>query len=516
MNRRVVFLLIAVATLSLSSCGKSQTPKEGVNYYLDSENGDDANNGLSEETAWRSIDKIRDVRLKAGDSLLFHRGSVFSGIFEIEAQGRSDCRIVIDAYGTGKKPCITAPDGSLYAVCIRNSDYVTLQNIEIINKGTERLARRTGVKVVCENYGTSHNVILNALDIHDVNGSLVKNEGGGSGILVYNRWDKDSVISVFDSLAIENCAIRRCERNAIIWSAPWSRKNWYLSTNTVVRKNLIEEVPGDGIVPIGCDGVLVEYNLMRDCTDLLPVDQAAAGIWPWSCDNTVIQFNEVSDHKAPWDAQGFDSDYNCTNTTIQYNYSHHNEGGFILICNAGKGETNPEDNIGNKGTVVQYNVSISDAVRTRKTRVGVFSPTIHIAGPCEDTHVHHNILHANVKPTRHIDRKMVTADSWGGYADNTTFTENVFYVPEPSAFNLTKSTRNTFDGNYYLGSFAGKPEDKQGHDTSDYYSSLLEKYPEGFGALSHLFEEVEIADGAATIKAVKKEAIHDFFEKMKQ
>ena len=493
MNRRVVFLLIAVATLSLSGCGKSQTPKEGVNYYLDSENGDDANNGLSEETAWRSIDKIRDVRLKAGDSLLFHRGSVFSGIFEIEAQGRSDCRIVIDAYGTGKKPCITAPDGSLYAVCIRNSDYVTLQNIEIINKGTERLARRTGVKVVCENYGTSHNVILNALDIHDVNGSLVKNEGGGSGILVYNRWDKDSVISVFDSLAIENCAIRRCERNAIIWSAPWSRKNWHLSTNTVVRK-----------------------NLMRDCTDLLPVDQAAAGIWPWSCDNTVIQFNEVSDHKAPWDAQGFDSDYNCTNTTIQYNYSHHNEGGFILICNAGKGETNPEDNIGNKGTVVQYNVSISDAVRTRKTRVGVFSPTIHIAGPCEDTHVHHNILHANVKPTRHIDRKMVTADSWGGYADNTTFTENVFYVPEPSAFNLTKSTRNTFDGNYYLGSFAGKPEDKQGHDTSDYYSSLLEKYPEGFGALSHLFEEVEIADGAATIKAVKKEAIHDFFEKMKQ
>lgn len=57
MNRRVVFLLIAVATLSLSGCGKSQTPKEGVNYYLDSENGDDANNGLSEETAWRSIDK---------------------------------------------------------------------------------------------------------------------------------------------------------------------------------------------------------------------------------------------------------------------------------------------------------------------------------------------------------------------------------------------------------------------------------------------------------------------------
>ena len=111
---------------------------------------------------------------------------------------------------------------------------------------------------------------------------------------------------------------------------------------------------------------------------------------------------------------------------------------------------------------------------------------------------------------------MVTADSWGGYADNTTFTENVFYAPEPSAFNLTKSTRNTFDGNYYLGSFSGKPKDSQGHVTSGYYSSFLEKKTEGFSTLLHLLEEVEVGDGAATIKVVKKEAIHDFFEKMKQ
>ena len=81
---------------------------------------------------------------------------------------------------------------------------------------------------------------------------------------------------------------------------------------------LIEDVPGDGIVPIGCDGALIEYNLMRNCPGTLPHSEAAAGFWPWSCDNTVMQFNEVSDHKAPWDAQGFDSDYNCRNTTIQY------------------------------------------------------------------------------------------------------------------------------------------------------------------------------------------------------
>lgn len=511
--KNVLFTIIVGSCLF--SC-QSQSGNRGINYYVDAQNGSDVNSGMSVQQAWKSLDRIKGVKLKAGDSLLFRRGCQFTGVLDISGQGTSVQRIVVDAYGYGAKPCITAPDSALYAVCIHNSDYITLQNLEIVNTGSERLPRRTGVKVACENYGTSRNIVLNALDIHDVNGSLVKKEGGGSGILIQNRWDNDSLISVFDSLTIENCVIRRCERNAIIWSAPWSRRNWHLSSHTVVRKNLIEEVPGDGIVPIGCDGALVEYNLMRNCPALLPDGEAAAGIWPWSCDNTVIQFNEVSDHKAPWDGQGFDSDFNCMNTTIRYNYSHDNEGGFILICNAGEGETDPADNIGNQGSVVCYNVSIGDAVRQRKTRVGIFSPTIHIAGPCKRTLVERNILHIGMKPSAEVDRKIVTSDSWGGYADSTSFRGNVFYAPalQPSAFNLTKSTNNLFEGNYYLGTFIGKPADAQGREPSTYYIALAGENTSSPLGLSFLFEEVTVGDGAAVMRAVKREAINDFFNKM--
>ena len=80
---------------------------------------------------------------------------------------------------------------------------------------------------------------------------------------------------------------------------------------------------------------------------------------------------------------------------MTYNFSHDNEGGFILICNSG--ESKPPYNIGNEGTVVQYNISIDDAVRTRKTRVGKFSPTIHIAGPTLGTLFSHNILFVSSK-----------------------------------------------------------------------------------------------------------------------
>ena len=58
-------------------------------------------------------------------------------------------------------------------------------------------------------------------------------------------------------------------------------------------------MPGDGIVPIGCDSTLIEHNVMRNCPANLPDSEAAAGIWPWSCDNTIIQFNEVSTIKLP-------------------------------------------------------------------------------------------------------------------------------------------------------------------------------------------------------------------------
>lgn len=505
----ITFILLAVTLLC--ACNKN-TQKQGRNYYFDARQGNDNADGLNEYSAWKSLEKLNDVQLQAGDSLLFRRGSVFEGIIEISAQGNAGKRIVIDAYGKGAKPCIKAPDASLYTILIRNSDYVTLQNLEITNTGSQRMPYRTGVKVMCENYGISHHIILNALNIHDVNGSLVKQEGGGSGILIENKGN--DMISIFDSLTIENCVIRRCERNAMIWSSYWNRQEWHPSTNTVVRKNLIEEVPGDGIVPIGCEAALIEYNLMRNCPATLPQTEAAAGIWPWSCDNTIIQFNEVSDHKAPWDAQGFDSDYNCNNTTIQYNYSHDNEGGFILICNSGS--TDKKVSIGNNGTIVQYNISINDATRTQPTRQGMFSPTIHIPGPCENTMVNNNILHVNPKPATNVDRSIITADSWDGYANQTTFKENVFYVPQLSEIRLYESTNNIFDGNYYLGLYKGKPEDKNGKDHSTFYNSLIDKDPTGFESLSPLFNTIEVGDGIATMKVVNKEAIRNFFNKIKE
>lgn len=435
MKKITCLLSACLLLLVLASCSEFSTT-----YYLDAANGNDNQSGLSESNAWKSLSKLRDVKLNPGDRVLLKRGNTFQGELEISGQGTSDNRIYIEAYGEGDKPCIVGNDTSLYAVRILNSDYLTLRNVEIVNTGKERKPHRTGLKIECRNYGVSKNIVIDGVDIRDVNGSLVKEEGGGSGILIVNG-GKD-VISVFDSLTIENCRIWRCARNAMIWSGYSSRENWHPSKHT------------------------------------------------------VIQFNEVSDHKAPWDAQGFDSDWNCRNTLIQYNYSHDNDGGMVLICNSG--ESPASFNAGNVGTVVQYNISINDGRRTRPTRVGMFSPLIHLAGPVKNTTIYRNIIHAGMKYIEEMDCSMMTFDSWGGYPDSTFVHENIFQSFEKSTFNFTKSTNNVFVHNYYVGRFTQKPDDRLPQSFPDEYS------------IPEMLEMVEIAGTYG--RFVKSTAIRKFFE----
>ncbi len=47
--------------------------------------------------------------------------------------------------------------------------------------------------------------------------------------------------------------------------------------------------------------------------------------------------------------------------------------------------------------VVRYNISIGDGIRPKETRAGMFSPSIHVAGPATHVLVEHNIIHANAK-----------------------------------------------------------------------------------------------------------------------
>ena len=69
----------------------------GTAYYV-SESGDDSNNGLTDDTSWKTLKKIDTADLRYGDAVFFKRGDIFRGHFETKKG------VTYSAYGTGEMP----------------------------------------------------------------------------------------------------------------------------------------------------------------------------------------------------------------------------------------------------------------------------------------------------------------------------------------------------------------------------------------------------------------------------
>lgn len=454
MNFTWKLICIVLIFFTFNRCTLNKTNRH--NYYFNPLSGNDNNTGTSPSQAFKDLSKIKTLHIEPGDSILLKSGAVFLQQLYISCKGSPDHLIVIGKYGGSKRPYIQLDGSKKSAVHIFNSEYVVLRDLEISNKGLKLVDGLTGVLVELSNYRTSKDITLDNLYIHDVYGTVYSNDkGGGSAIFCRNFVDgkADSISSRFDGLTIENCLIKNCQRDGIMMWGNWIRSKWNPNLHVVIRNNVLDGVPGHGIVPVACDSPIVEYNIMKNCPAILPDSVGADGIWPWSCDNAIVQYNIVSDQSAMGDAFGFDADYNCNHSLFQYNLSFNNKGGFLLICNSGGW---PKDwSAGNYGTIIRYNISINDGLRTAMVNVHhkkYFSPVINVTGPTENTLIEKNLFFLYKKPTPQVDKTLIDLTDWSGYPDSTFFKNNyissdVKYV----AVDSSKSTNNFFEGNWYTG-----------------------------------------------------------------
>ena len=414
-------------------------------YFVNATSGNDSNDGLAENSAWKSLEKVNTTSFNPGDSILFKAGETWSGQLEITTHGAIGHPVVFSRYGDGDDPRIDGNGEKDWTLLLLNSSFTEAENFELTNKGAGMKGGRYGAMMQADNKGAIYNTIFRKLSVHDVNGDVDKSKGGGGGIV----WKiGGETPSRFVDAVIEDCHVYDCERNGIVGKSAYTASEYqykkeYYSLKMQIRRNLVERIPGDGIVVLGCDSAVVEYNICRDFTDALPdlPGNAAAGIWPWNSHNTIIQYNEASGHQASWDAQGFDSDYNCDGTIIQYNYSHDNAGGFILIC------SNGQWNGYNDNSIVRYNISINDGYRTWG-RGADFCPSIHIAGNTFNTKIYNNTIYTKTKPSS-VDKQFIEATNWNGLPDVTYIYNNIFYAEEPTGLIMGESTNYDFSNNFY-------------------------------------------------------------------
>lgn len=413
--KRMGAVVLLAAGLAVAAVGAAE-------YHVDSRTGDDARDGATAGTAWRSLARVNTASFQPGDRVLFEAGSRWTGQLVVRAQGTPAHPVVFEATGTGTRPRLDTRGEFEDAILLSNAQHVVVRGFEITNTGTNRAPRR-GVHILADNAGTLTNLQVADLFIHDVNGTQSKKDNGG----IVFRTRGERVPSRFEGLRIERNIVWRVDRSGIVAQSYHAMRNhWFPSTNVVIRDNWIGDVGGDGITPWATDGCVVEHNIVQGANERAGTYNA--GIWPWSTDNTVMRLNRASGVKTLLDGQGFDSDYNSRNTVLEFNLSHDNEGGFLLICTPGR--RNPEANCGNVGTIARYNISRHDRART-----------FHVSA-AEQTLVHDNAVY--IGPGSDVQVLLLT--DWSGWANGLELRNNLFHSEGVARYG--HQVRRDADGSY--------------------------------------------------------------------
>ena len=202
----------------------------------------------------------------------------------------------------------------------------------------------------------------------------------------------------------------------------------------MVRSNSLSQIGGDGITVRDTEGALIEYNIAKDCR--YQNTGYNAGIWPFQASNTVVQYNEVYRTHGVQDGQGFDCDHLSMYTVMQYNYSHDNEGGFMLIMN-GFPHTAP---------TIRYNISQNDKDKTFEFARGTPAGTM----------IYNNTIYSDSVLTGR-GGVFDMANTRAGTGNREVFAfNNIFYYPEGQAFycgeiNNIKEKINLYNNAYYGG-----------------------------------------------------------------
>ncbi|MBI5382968.1 MAG: right-handed parallel beta-helix repeat-containing protein [Opitutae bacterium] len=433
-------------------------PGFAVSYYVDPA-GNDSRAGTSPEQAWKTLAKVSRTTFAPGDRILFKAGGVWSGQLRPRGSGREGACIALDCYGTGARPVIHGGGIQGGAIALLNQEYWEIRNFEVTNRGATQ-DQYVGVKVQNSTGGPLRHLRISYCTVHDINGYASGFYGTNAGIAVV----ADMNNSTWHDVVIENNEVYDLSRVGIFVGPSWQvggSPDWMKeprSQNIVIQNNAIWNLGGDGIINFVTSHVLIQHNVVYDTglhshreatgpkNPTSYLNAASAAIWNVISDDTIMQFNEVYRCMAGLDGEAFDIDMGTDRTVVQYNYSHNNLGGFLLICESGSPLVDIND------VKVRYNISQTDGLTKGPFHIGQygFPP-----GP-DKAEIHNNTVYVpayankEVKMWRPYGVKTIVGDAY--------IYNNIFYVLGKVTY--PGFTGAKFDHNVFYGHHPeNEPED---------------------------------------------------------
>jgi len=411
----VFLLLILVTPFIISNVFdvRQRAATVGTIYYVSSI-GNDSNSGTAQSAPWRTIGKLNTVVFMQGDQIVFEGGKTFDGMLYLDQMdlGSEQSPIIISSYGNGKAIIRNISGTALYGY---NTAGIKINNISFVGPG-RTVGDGDGI-----NFYNDSGIVKDFLEISNVDVSGFKKSG-----IVIGGWNGQSG---FKNIRITNSEIHDNGQDGIkiYGQKMYSNENVYVgyvkSYNNTGTSGLPENT-GNGILISSVNGGIIEHSIAYENGALSTSPSGPGGIWTYDSNNVIIQFNESYKNHTGVDVDGlgFDLDINVTNSIMQYNYSHENDGsGYLLmgIVANNPAYSNSYDNI------VRYNISENDGRKaTSKPQGGIF-----IYGGAKGIDVYNNTIY--MSPNGSNQSSAVLLGNWADTDKdpiNVHFRNNIFYT----------------------------------------------------------------------------------------
>ncbi|EGV20100.1 right-handed parallel beta-helix repeat-containing protein [Thiocapsa marina] len=363
----------------------------GTDYYV-SAAGRDTNSGGSSQAPWRSLDKINDLILDPGDRVFLRGGDSFSGNLYFDAfdRGTAASPIRIGSYGSGRATILAGDGDGIFAY---NTAGFVISNLNIRGSGAN-VNEGAGIIFYTDLPG---GVKLDKVTLSKIDASGFHHAGVEIG-----AWNGTTG---FKNVSIDGVRAYDNAKNGItVWGydAPgfkgYAHTKVYITGSFAYRNEGISgarEPTGNGIVISNVDGgriarCVAHSNGVRNTSSSGPI-----GIWAWRANRITIQFNESYGNRTTSgaaDGGGFDLDGGVTNSILQYNYSHENDGAGYLLAQY---DSAPSF----KNNVIRYNISQNDGRRNTYGGIMVWSKA-----PLEisNSHIYNNTIYISPSATGNV------------------------------------------------------------------------------------------------------------------
>jgi hypothetical protein len=316
-------------------------------YYV-SPSGSDSASGTSTSAPWKTVNRVNNQKLKAGDKILFKGGSSFSGSLYVPSAegGNSSNPVVFSTYGSGRA---TINSGSKAGIDIAQTAGIAISNMNFVGS-TSGSAPGIYLHVDWGNKDVSY-FHVNNVEVRNYGreGILIKTSGGGSSL---------SAVKIEDASLHDN----KYGGLKATGSSHNANKNWVIQHVTAYNNNgsgSTSSVTGSGIFVADAENVTIQRSVAHNNGS---AGAAPVGIWVAGSNRVTIQYCESYNNntKTGTDGGGFDFDWDVSNSVAQYNYSHGNAGpGYIMAAGTHM----------NSGNVLRYNVSENDGRKNGRAAI---------------------------------------------------------------------------------------------------------------------------------------------------